>query len=554
MTQPKFYFFILATLLAGEFFSSPPETIAQTVASSTPPELPVFTSASSWKSFSDTHFRGFINDIFITAQQVRPELRAAGLRQLAAAMVDLDAARALWVYEQAFTAAQLIPVVDRIRIGERLEKEIILEEAKLDFAKAVEHALALQSEIESEGSETPPENEKLVLLADLIRRIPPDDNHGLFQKIVPALVREDEHFDQVLALTHDYQKNFPDRTQQFFSEALLQFQIRPADEILLRSFSTLTLSVATTNPALAEAAIDLLLKKADELDSKVDAEKSMTPGFESSTTGLLGRFHMLVLGQLFPVIQKINPTRASEWALALRDRRNLQNLNHAAAQLDFRARAQTDTPSRGKTNPLSRSLKTLQSPVPGDPSSGKNLRVSSERLVTSQDQQPFQQILTLSKQPVSAFSLTLNTDLVQAQALSNNNPEEFSHRLNEILPRVEAEPDARAKASALVQVALAFFQMGDRTRAWKFTRESLARSQEGDASMFRMSNSPSVFFAMYCATSNVVAKLAPLFPREAIEAMRTISDAQLRLRVMIDSLRTLDVLSSNATPRSFPKN
>jgi hypothetical protein len=56
---------------------------------------------------------------------------------------------------------------------------------------------------------------------------------------------------------------------------------------------------------------------------------------------------------------------------------------------------------------------------------------------------------------------------------------------------------------------------------------------------------------MYCATSNVISKLASQFPKEAIEAIRTIADAQLRFRVMIDNLALLNVLSAVSPFKTF---
>ncbi|MGB7620895.1 MAG: hypothetical protein WBN92_00960 [Terriglobia bacterium] len=94
--------------------------------------------------------------------------------------------------------------------------------------------------------------------------------------------------------------------------------------------------------------------------------------------------------------------------------------------------------------------------------------------------------------------------------------------------------------------------MGEAGQARKYLNEGLAQSEQGDSRLLRNSTSPPVFFSMYSATSNALTKLTPLFPKEATEATQSISDTQLRLRVMIDLLRVLSPLLSIPGHHSSP--
>ena len=494
--------------------------------------------------FTEADLKAFINTIFLTAQEVRPELRAAALRQLASVIVPVDAGRALWVYDQAFQAAEQISAPNKPALREAVEREIILEEAKHDLPQAIDHALSLQSEPPTPDGSRPGGNMKLALLAELARKIPEDDVDSLFQKTAPVLVREDTDFGQTLTLAGFFQKSHPERAQQLFSQAVAKFNNIPAEEPSLRSFAALTTTVGATNPNLAELGIEVLLKKADEIDSKTVREAPGDPQAVGSTEGVYGPAHLLILSQFLPLMRKINPARGDDWAKALQDGRNQNNLKIASTR-----RVPQSNVSTGPRAPITPGSSTsprmgqLGPSVPGAGSSAPTpyARSGGSNAPNEDPDQPvtLEQWMRVGRQPPSAFSLTLTRDLVKAQTLSKNQPAEYSRRLEEILPRLQLESNPQAKAAALAQIALAYFQMGDTTEARKYLSESLIQSQQGDSPLLRNSTSPSLFFSMYSATSNVVTKLVPQFPEEAIEATKSISDSQLRLRVMVDAIRFL---------------
>lgn len=527
-----------------------PRMPAESAASSAFVETVAPSSPGTWQDFSDADLRAFINEIFLTTEQVRPELRAEGLRQLATFILPMDSPRALWVYDQAFNAAETIPITNQLGMRDVLERGIILDEAKIDLSRAVDHALALPERSLPDNSNPATPTGRMVLLVNLIRRVPAEDVEGLFQKIAPALVREDTHLAQTLDTVQFYLKDSPERAQQLFSGALMQFQSRPADELSLRSISMMTIAVSSGSPGLVEGAVEVLLKKADELDSKTDSERNQTTGLPSSSNAAYGRLHMLVLSQLLPVMQKINPARANEWTASLQDKRNLQSLSRASSPLTLRPDVNMDTPSQASTRGSAITPGSGRGPgasisrAPGGAPQFVGGRPSTEDPFQSPDQTNFQQMIAAGKQPASAFSPSLTSDLVKAQALSKNDPEDFSRRMQEILPRLQAEGDPRARAAALAQISLSYFQLRDPVRAREYLRQSLEQGQQGDSPLLGNSSSTALFFSMYSATSNAVGKLAPLFPQEAIKAIRTISDPQLRLRVMIDNIRSLNALYS----------
>jgi hypothetical protein len=507
-------------------------------------ELP----AGTWKSFSNDQMKSFINEVFLTAQEVRPELCAVALRHLASVMVEFDVSRAVWVYDQAFKAAQLAPRTDKAAPEDHLERDIILEEATVDLSHAVDHALLLSPDPSPDQPDASPENEKLNLLTDLIRRVPVEDSNDLFPKIAPALVREDDYFDQTTALAQQYQKSLPERARLLFSEALLEFQQRPADERLLQSFSSLTGIVAPNQPALAETGIDLLLKKADELDAKESAGSTSSTGLSNTSDNSLGRFHLQVLHQLYPAVQKINPAKAGDWLTLLRNQRSSQNLNPVAPPT-FRSPATTTerqgnrrTTVSGNDSPAG-SRQALGAAA-GSGTGTRFQRNASNQSAVNLDRNSSMDQINLSMQPASAFSATLVSDLTKAQTNAKNDPGEFTRLIKDILPRVGAESDPRAQANALAQVSLAYFQLGDTAKGKQFLKESLAHARDGDSLMLKTSVSPSMFFAMYSATSNALSKVAPLYPQESIDAIRSISDPQLRLRAMVDNMHSLNILSS----------
>ncbi|MBZ5535713.1 MAG: hypothetical protein LAO31_07150 [Acidobacteriia bacterium] len=506
----------------------------------------------SEQAFAEADLKAFINTIFLTAQEVRPELRAAGLRLLATVIGNMETARALWVYDQAFKATEQISAPNTLALRQALEREVILEEAKLDLKQAIDHALALQEELVTPEGTHAGENVKLVLLADLVRRITDDDADSLFQKIAPVLVREDNNFDQTLTIAEFFQKNHPERSQQLFNHAVAKFYNLPAAEASLDTFATLTRTVGATNPNLAEMGIDVLLRKADEIDSKLSPQKSGDPQPPGPSEGVYGPTHLLVLSQFLPLMRQINPGRGDDWIKALQDKRNQDGLKQASSGRVYRPNLGTEPRSPINTG-SSTSPRTGQPNAPGierrgspppsyfDPRGGANTPGVNPDQPAALDQ-----MMNLAAQPTSAFSLPLTQDLVKAQTLSKNQPVEYSHRLEGILPRLQLENNPQAKASALAQIALAYFQMGETVQARKYVSECLAQSLQGDSSLLRNSTTPALFFTMYSATSNAVTKLVPLFPREAIEAAKSIPDSQLRLRVMIDAIRSLSPLISTS--------
>jgi hypothetical protein len=509
------------------------------------------------KDFSESDLKAFINSIFLTAQGVRPELRAAGLRQLASVIVHMDTTRALWVYEQAFRSAEQVSAPDKLGMRETLEREIILDEAKLDLSRAVAHALILQPEPPAPEAARSGEHVKLVLLADLARRIPAEDTEALFQKIAPVLVQEDVDFDQTLTIAEFFQKTLPDRSQQLFSQAVGRFNLLPAEEALISTFASLTRVVGISNPALVEMGVEVLLKKADEVDATMQTEKSDDPEPLGPQEGVYGPTHLLILSQFLPLMQKSNPARAREWMETLQDKRNQDSLKHASTRRVFRADGSPDphavyTP--GSSAPShARPRRSSNSVAQGNSPTGSDLRRGTDRPAEDPDQPTtLEQMMNMGTQPPSAFSLGLNQDLIKAQTLSKNHPVDFSHRLEEILPRLQLESNPQSKSAALAQIALAYFQMGEAGQARKYLNEGLAQSEQGDSRLLRNSTSPPVFFSMYSATSNALTKLTPLFPKEATEATQSISDTQLRLRVMIDLLRVLTPLLSTPGHHSSP--
>jgi hypothetical protein len=532
-------------------------------------------SPEALPAFSDSSLKSFINDVFMTAQEVRPELRSAGLRSLAAQMTQMDVSRALWVYDQAFLAAQQVPLSSRQVMGDSPERKIILDESRLDLTQAINHTLSLQPPPPSDDPDLPPVNEKLILLSDLIRRIPPDETEGLFQKAASALVREDDSFMQTLAVAQISQKNAPGRSQQLFSEALSQFQVRPITEISFRSFIFLTQSLGNNNPALAETGIELLLKKADELDSQAGQQKGGISGMTSISGQSNGAHRLMVMNQLLPMMQKMNPSRANEWTALLRGKLGMQMADQPAPLISLNSTVDVTTGSslvnrgatgnqvgsgptyaQGQTQGQGRNSDNSQRPQASSPNtvgvagmlgsgqSSNAQRPNMQRPQPPPDAASMQEMMAMGRQPSTAFSQQLNTAVVKAQTAARNDPREFSHLLETILPEVREQADPRARAAALAQISLSYFQLGDGAKAREYLKESILCSQEGDSPLLKSSLSPTTFFVMYCATSNVISRLAPQFPKEAIEAIRTIADAQLRFRVMIDNLVLLNLLSA----------
>ena len=301
--------------------------------------------AAPRQEFSEADLKVFINAIFATAQGVRPELRAAGLRHLASVIVSMDSSRALWVYDQAFRSAEQLSAPDKRTLRESLERDIILDEAKLDLSRAVDHALTLQPEPATAATARSGEQMKLILLADLMRRVPADDRETLFQKIAPVLVQEDVDFDQTLTIAQFFQKDLPERTQQLYTQAVGKFDLLPADEALISTFASLTRVVGSTNPILAEMGVDVLLKKADEVDAKLEKERAGDPQYLPSQEGVFGPTHLLMLSQFLPLMQKTNPARAREWTETLQDKRNQENLKQSSTRRAFRAGTSADAPS-----------------------------------------------------------------------------------------------------------------------------------------------------------------------------------------------------------------
>ena len=509
--------------------------------------FPEDNSQGSWRSFTDNDLKAFINDIFSTAQEVRPGIQAAGLKQLASIMALLDSSRAVWVYDQAFEAAQLIPPGVNPGVRAQLEMEIIREESRLNLARAIDHVLILSPASADAAAETQLGNGRLALMALLARSIPPDDNDQLFQKLAPALAREDGQYEVTLSLVQFLQRDFPDRAQELFSEALSQFQLRPAQDTALRVFSSLTTTVADSSPALASTAIEVLLKKADELDQRSGADKAvMLPSDD-----VYGPAHLKIMSLLYPVMQKIDSSKARDWFAALHDRRNQQALMNANAAPGI----QTTVQSGSSLNALPGSVKAPPPITPDRIGAGIHTRLGpateNPGMMSREPGRPGDpnslnrppnpanplMVENLSRQPDSAFSQELSSRLSKAQETSRNNPAEFTRKVQDILPQIEGQRDVRAKAAALAQIALAFYQMNDPVQARQYLKESLSRSQQGDAPLLERSESPIDFFMIYCATSNVIQRLAPVFPKEAVQAIQTISDPQLRLRAMIDGIR-----------------
>ena len=189
--------------------------------------------------------------------------------------------------------------------------------------------------------------------------------------------------------------------------------------------------------------------------------------------------------------------------------------------------------------------------LPGSSPLSNIQRPGTRPLQPPPDATSMQEMMAMRSQPSTAFSQKLNIAVIKAQAAARNDPKEFSHLMENIIPEVREQADQRARAAALAQISLSYFQLGDGASAREYLKESILNSQEGDSPLLKSSLSPSTFFVMYCATSNVISKLAPQFPREATEAIKTIADAQLRFRVMIDNLTLLNVLSAASSFKTF---
>ncbi len=509
------------------------------------PAIPAKNPVPDWKTFTDDDLKSFINEIFLTAQNVPPEIEAAGLRQLASVMVSMDSARALWVYDQAFQAAQMIPVSTRLEMSEPLAEEIVLDESRLDLGRAIDHALALQSLPQKKDSEQPVDD-KLTLLSTLARRIPQEDPDGLFQKIAPEIVREDEDYRQTLGLVQTFQRSNPERAQLLFSEALAQFGARSAEDAGFRSFSNLTLSIAATQPELVGSAVDLIMKKADQIDARTSQDESSNMGLPSSSSANLGRLHTQVISQFMTIMKKINPSKANDWESQLKEQQKAQQFGSM-----FPRPGISVTPGSGSIFNSPNSTAEAPGTARGSsPLVTGGVGPGSRGVASAQ---PFgvmgsRPMFPVSAQPATAFSQALISKINDAQTASKNNSADFTHRVEALMPSIESEDDPRARAAAWAQVALAFFQMGDLDRGRQYLQESLRRSEQGDYVLMQNSGSPSVFFTMYSATSNAIAKIAPTFPHEAVEAMKSISDPQLRLRAMIDTVRALGIQVSLRSP------
>lgn len=544
--------YLLLLCLAPFLLSNP--LFAQKALSSQYLKVPSSAPTGSWKNFSLDRLKLFINDIFLTAQEVNPEMRAEGLRQLGGVIETLDSNRALWVLNQAFYAAQAISLTDQVGMRSRLQSQIITQESRLDLAQAVNHALSMSTPDTAPDSESTAADEKLRVMADLARLIPADDTEGLFQKIAPALVREDSHFDQTHALVHIFQKGFPDRAQYLFTEALLQFNVRPPDELLLRVFSSLTSSVAANNPALVQTAIEVLLKKADALDAKQQSEDSPVLGIQPSAKDTWGPLHLLIVGQFLPLMQRMNPSLSSEWQAAFKDRRNIQRWNRTNSQWNARVDIQPSSPrDRTADSPRPGMNEPTRRPnvrAPGSVTPGASIqRRPDPALIKPGQSSEDEESPIISFQPPPPFSLTLTTSIAKAQTSARLDASEFSRQLQPVLRQVYSEGDPRIQAAAFSQIALVFFQMGDSALGQKYLQESLARAQQGDASLLQNAYSPRAFFSLYSASSNSVTRVAPLFPQEVIQSLGNIMDAQLRFRAMIDTVRVLGIVRSSTTLR-----
>ncbi len=498
----------------------------------------------SWQSYSEVDLKAFINNIFVTAQDVRPELRAEALRQVADLMTSLDTSRALWVFDQAFNASQMIPMGLQSAIRQQLESQIILDESHYDLARAVEHAMRIQPYTKDANSRESLFHSKLALLMNLARQVPAKDDSGLFQRLAPEIVREDAKFQETLGLISAFERSFPDRSQQVFSEAMSQFQIQPADKTSLRNFLIATSTISSISPALASSATETLLQKADELDA----------ASEKSSSAKYGPSHLMVISQLYPLMQKMDPLRASDWKSTLQDSTPSTNaLNSSSPTVNLQSNSLT--PDTTSTNsPAGRSSdsaagpirRRIESPPVRGGASAANPPGGSPPGMTKSDAGPTvpEPNEAMWSQPRSAFSTAISQDISKAQSASKNDPQAFSTRLQRILPQIRSEDDVRATAAAFAQISLAYYQMNDRQKGQEFLQESIHQAQEGDSALFRFSDSPTMFFNLYCATCNALARIAPQFPREAIEVLNKISDPQLRLRAMIESMRSLNTLYS----------
>lgn len=458
-------------------------------------------------------------------------------------MVRMDSARALWVFDQAFRAALSIPESNTSANGPRLQHEIIMEEARLDRARAVDHALQMASPTPDDNSElnAPRANEKLATLVELMRGLAPGDPEDLFQSLAPALVREDEYFDATANLIQQNQASFPLRAEALFSLAMGQFGSSLPKERSIQSFIAMTTFMANSSPSLAESAAGLIVKKADELDVVETSPQSATTGLSNNLASPVGSHHLAAINQLMPVMSKINPSRAADWSAQIQDRRNVSSLNQA-----LNPPSMTYLGPATQSGPSARRDRGARMPRGGDYSANPSAIRPRNWNPQDPNAQPVMGDRSIfpASQPSSAFSVDLNRELNAAQTDSHNDSTDYSKRLQAILPKIQTEGDARAKAAAFAQIALTYFQLGARSEGEGYLRESIREGEEGDSLLVRASTIPTIFFVSYSATSNAISKIAPMYPQEAVAAVKWIGDVQLRFRVMIDSVRSLHAMQA----------
>ena len=271
-------------------------------------------SAASKKKAED-----LLNRCYQEALNTQPQAQAEALTKIGQSMKRIDKERALFIFDQAFSAAFQVEDTDssqsRMQTKTSLQFSIVTSAASVDLEKALQMALKMDRVYPTADNPSPSalnlRNNALSFIAARIAAKQPDRAFEIVEQQI-AEGNYDPSFIGPVAMA--LRKSRPDKAEQLFVEAINQFEQPNHDMFQIRSFVDLTTRLFDLNHSLSAKAVDLIIKSAGELE-KQQNDNSVSFTISTSTakgSTTINSIREYVAVEAVAMMRRLDPERAKQ--------------------------------------------------------------------------------------------------------------------------------------------------------------------------------------------------------------------------------------------------